>query len=86
MKVFEAIKAVDWRDVAVRAVWTFLQAFLAVFIIAGESIIDLLFDANWEALSVLIVATAVSALAAGLSAVKTVVLEVLHQLRTQGEF
>ena len=82
MRAIEAIKQVDWRDVAVRAVWTALQAFLAVFIFAGESIIDLLFDANWEALSVLIVATAVSALAAGLSAVKTVVLEVLRQLRS----
>lgn len=85
MRAVEAIKAIDWQDVAVRATWTFLQSFLAVFIVAGESIIDLLFNGSWEALGVLIVATAVSALAAGLSAVKSIALEVLHQLRTRGE-
>lgn len=79
--MLEAIKGINWQDIAVRAVWTFLQAFLAVFILAGESIVDVLFNADWEALSVLIVATAVSALAAGLSAVKTIVLEVLGRLR-----
>lgn len=81
MGVINTIKELDWADVAKRALWTFSQAFLAVFILAGESIVDVLFNADWEALSVLIVATAVSALAAGLSAVKTIVLEVLGRLR-----
>lgn len=85
MSTLQTIKNVDWRDVAIRAVWTFLQAFLAVFIFAGESIIDLIFNADWEGLSVLIVATGVSALAAGLSAVKTVAVEVARQLRNGSE-
>lgn len=77
----EALKTIDWKDLAVRAVWTFLQAFLAVFIIAGESIIDLLFGGDWEGLLTLLVATAVAATAAGLSALKTVIVEVIRNVR-----
>lgn len=82
--LLETLKAINWTDIAKRALWTFVQAFLAVFIIAGESIIDLLFNADWQALSVLLIATLVSALAAGLSAIKSIVLEVLHDIRNNG--
>ena len=81
MGTIETIKGINWRDVASRAVWTFAQGFLAVFILSGENIIDLLFEAQWEALLTLLLATAVGGVAAGLSAVKTIVLEVLGRLR-----
>ena len=83
MKILQALKAIKWADVAERALWTFLQAALAVFIVAGESIIDLLFNADWQALSVLLVATVVSAVAAGLSAVKTIAIEVVRNLKQE---
>lgn len=72
----EAILNMDWRDVATRAAWTFLQAFLAVFILSGESFINLLFAADWGSLSTLFWSTMAGAIAAGISALKTVVLEV----------
>lgn len=81
--LLETLKAINWSDIAKRALWTFVQAFLAVFIVAGESIIDLLFNADWQALSVLLIATLVSALAAGLSAIKTIAIEVVRNLKQE---
>ncbi len=80
-KLIQALSRVDYKDVATRAFWTFLQAFLAVFIIAGESIINLLFAGDWSGLMTLFLATALSGVAAGLSAIKTILLEVIRELK-----
>ena len=81
MGVIDKIIAMNWRDVATRAAWTFLQAFLAVIIVAGESIIDLLFNADWTQLWTLLLATVLAAVAAGLSAMKTLIVEIIRQIR-----
>ena len=84
-KVIDAIKSINYKDVLTRALWTFLQAFIAVFIIAGESIIDLLFVGDWTALLTLLIATAISALAAGLSVLKTIVVETIRVIKSRSE-
>lgn len=81
MKYIDAILALNWRDIATRAAWTFLQAFLAVILVAGESIIDLLFNADWTQLLTLLLATVLAAVAAGLSALKTLIVEIIRQIR-----
>jgi hypothetical protein len=81
MKYIDAILALNWRDIATRAAWTFLQAFLAVILVAGESIIDLLFNADWTQLWTLFIATILAAVAAGLSALKTLIVEIIRQIR-----
>lgn len=73
---------INIKDILTRAGWTFLQAFLAVFILAGESIIELLFNGDWTGLWTVLVATTVGATAAGLSALKTVIVEVVRNART----
>lgn len=82
MNIINAIKGIDWRNVLERAFWTFLQVFLAAFIVAGESIIDLLFNGDWGGLLTLLVATVLAGVAAGLSAVKTIIVEVVRELRS----
>lgn len=77
----ETFKSINWKDFGARAAWTFLQAFIAVFLLSGESMIDLLFNGDLEALIVLLVATSVAALAAGLSALKTIAIELVRMLR-----
>lgn len=84
-KVLEALKSINYKDVFTRAMWTFLQAFLAVFILAGESLVDLLFAGSWEALWTATLATALAAIAAGLSAVKTIVIELIRNIKSQSE-
>lgn len=81
MKAIDALLSINYKDVAARAGWTFIQVFLAAFIVAGESIINLLFAASWNDLLTLLLATALSATAAGLSAVKTIVLETIREIR-----
>lgn len=81
MKVIKAIQAIDWQDVAERAVWTWLQVFIAAFLVAGEDIINLIFNADWSSLWVLVVATSLAGVAAGLSAVKTLLVEVVRAVR-----
>lgn len=80
-KLIEAIKAIDYKSLAIKAVWTFVQAFLGVCIIALESIIDLLFAGDWTALGVVALATAVAGLAAGLSALKTLIIGLVRELK-----
>lgn len=82
-KLLEALKAVDYKDLLERSVWTFLQAFLGVFLFSGALIIDLLFKGDWTGLYALLVTTGIAAAAAGLSAVKTIVLGVLEELRNK---
>ena len=81
MKLWRAIKAIDWKDVFSRAAWTFVQVLLTTFIVSGESILDLLFKAEWEQLWVLTVAVTLSGVASGLSAVKTILVQVIRSLR-----
>ena len=81
MKLWQAIKAIDWDDVVSRAAWTFVQVLLTAFIVSGESILDLLFKAEWEQLWVLTVAITLSGVASGLSAVKTILVQVIRSLR-----
>ena len=81
MEILNATKAIDWKNVATRASWTFLQAFLAVFIMAGDTIIDSLFAGDWSGLGPLLITVGLSAMAAGLSAVKTVAVDVLEKLK-----
>lgn len=51
----------DWRDIGTRAAWTFLQAFLAVFVVSGD----------WSEVASSATAAAVAAVAAVLSMAKT---------------
>lgn len=82
-KIIEAVKTIDIKDVAVRALWTFAQAFLAVVLLVIEDIIDLVFKGDWTALQALTVATAVAGLAAGLSALKTVIISVVRDIKAK---
>lgn len=84
MKIWNAIKNVDWDDVSSRALWTFLQAFLACFILAAEPIIEFVFTGNWKGLLPLMVSALVASLSAGLSAVKTIVFEVVNEVKRKG--
>ena len=82
-KIFEALKAIDYRDVAARALWTSVQAFLAVFLLASEPILDSIFTGDWEGSYALIIATCVAGLAAGISALKTVIVGVVKDLKAK---
>ena len=84
MKIWNAIKDVDWDDVSSRALWTFLQAFLACFILAAEPIIEFLFAGNWGGLISLSLATLIAGISAGLSAAKTVIIEVVNNIKEEG--
>jgi len=81
-RIVEAIKAINWKDVTTRSLWTFLQAFLAVFLVTGELIINAAFSGDWNGLYALVITTSISATAAGLSALKTVILQVIKEIKT----
>ena len=82
-KLIEAIKAIDYKDLGTRALWTFVQGFLAVFLFASEQIIDTLFLGNWEDSYALILATGIAGIAAGLSALKTLIIGITRELKTK---
>lgn len=42
----KALKNIDYKDVAIRAGWTFLQTFIATFLLAGVNLVNLLFAAS----------------------------------------
>lgn len=84
-KIIEAVKTLDYKDLATRALWTFLQAFLAVLLFSSDSIIDLLFNGDWTGLYALIIATGVAGIAAGLSALKTLLLSVVSEIKTKAK-
>ena len=84
-KIVEALKTINYKDVAVRALWTFVQAFLAVLLVASTQIIDLVFAGDWTALYALAIVTATSGLAAGLSALKTVIIGVVADIKAKSE-
>ena len=77
----ETIMSINWKDLLSRAAWTWLQVFIASFLVAGEDIINLIFNADWSSLWVLVVATSLAGVAAGLSAVKTLLVEVVRAVR-----
>lgn len=81
MKSLEALKNINYKDVAARALWTFLQTFIATFLLAGVNLVNLLFAASWHELWTLALATTLSAIAAGLSAAKTIVIELVRQMQ-----
>ena len=81
MTIIDRILDMDWRSIATRALWTFLQSFLAVALVGAESIIDLLFAGDWGGLWTLSLATGIAGLAAGLSALKTLLIEVVRAVR-----
>ena len=81
MKSLEALKNINYKDVAERALWTFLQTFIATFLLAGVNLVNLLFSASWRELYALAIAATLSAIAAGLSAAKTIVIELVRQMQ-----
>ena len=85
MKDLEALKNINYKDVVIRAVWTFLQAAIAVFLIEAGNIVSLLFDGKWGDLSILLKATGAGAIAAGLSALKTSARDLVNELRSTAE-
>lgn len=81
MKIIEALKSINYKDVLARAGWTCLQVFLACFIVAAESILDLLFKGDLYGAYALAVSTALSAISAALSALKTIIVETIRNIR-----
>lgn len=81
MKYWQALKQVNYEDVLKRAAWTFIQAFLAVFVFALDSLVDLIFSGDWTQLYTVSIATLIAATAAGFSALKTIVLEYVSKLK-----
>lgn len=81
MTIIDRILNLDWQDIATRALWTFSQAFLAVALVGAESIIDLLFAGDWGGLWTLSLALGIAGLAAGLSALKTLLIEIVRAVR-----
>lgn len=61
---------IDWKNIVTRALWTFLEAFLVA--LPATISIDTFSGAAWK--SVLL-----SAACAGLSAVKTFIVEIIQQ-------
>ena len=82
-KIVEALKTIDYKDVLTRAMWTFVQAVLAVVLIVADQLIELAFAGDWHALYTLAVASGIGAVAAGLSAIKTVILGVISEIKSK---
>jgi hypothetical protein len=82
-KLLEAFKSINLKDLAARAGWTFLQSFVAVFLLVAEDIVEIAFTGDWTSLYALLIPTTVGAIAAGLSALKTVILEVVRDLKAR---
>lgn len=81
MKTIEALKQIDYKDVVERSLWTFAQGFLSVVILGIDPIIDMLFNGDWNGLYVAGLALLLGAIAAGLSALKTIILETVRTIR-----
>lgn len=82
-KIAQALKTINYKDVAVRAVWTFVQGFLAVILVVSEQLVTLAFAGDWEALKSVAVATVIGAVAAGFSALKTVIIGVIADIKSK---
>jgi hypothetical protein len=82
-KIFEALKTIDYKDVSVRAIWTFVQAFLAVFLFTSDTIIESAFTGDWNGLYALLATTGVAGVAAGLSALKTLIISIVQDIKSK---
>ena len=82
-KIAQALKTINYKDVAVRAVWTFVQGFLAVILVVSEQLVTLAFAGDWEALKSVTIATIIGAVAAGFSALKTVIIGVIADIKSK---
>lgn len=60
---------IDWKNIGERALWTFLEAFLVA--LPATVSVDTLGGAAWKS-------ALLSAACAGLSALKTFIIEVIH--------
>ena len=80
-KIIQALKTVDYRDAAVRSLWTFAQAFLAVVLLSSDMLVDKIFTGDWNGLYSLAIAVTLGGIAAGLSAVKTVLVSVIADIK-----
>lgn len=69
----------DYKNILKRAGWTFLQAFLAVLLVSTDNLVELLFKGDIETLMVAGLAVLIGAISAGLSALKTVILELVEE-------
>ena len=81
-KIIKALKSINYKDLAMRAFWTFLQGFLAVVLLTSDQFVELIFAGNLEALKALAIATLVGGVAAGLSALKTAILSFIKKYKT----
>lgn len=54
-----------------KALQTFWQAFVAVFLVGLLPVVDMLFDGQFKEAGLTIIAVAIASIAAGLSAIKT---------------
>ena len=72
----------DW---AIRSIKTFVQAFLGVFLPAIISVLNGGFPVDWSAAKVTIISALMAALAAGISAVWNISLEVHDNMKSCGK-
>ena len=75
---------VNWPDWAVRAVKTFVQAFLGVMIPAIIGVLNGGLPVDWGAVKITIASALMAALAAGISAVWNIALEVRDGVKSAG--
>lgn len=73
-----------WPDWLIRALKTFVQAFLAVFIPTLTALLKEGLPQDWDATWVTLVSAGMAGLAAGISAVWNIALEVHNDLKTVG--
>lgn len=77
-KIADFIKAHDTLE---RALQTFWQTFLAIFLVGILPVIDLIFAGNFEATKLALIALVSSAIAAGLSALKTFIKNKIAEIK-----
>lgn len=74
----------NWPDWAIRAVKTFVQAFLGVLIPAIIGVLNGGLPVDWGAVKITIASALMAALAAGISAVWNIALEVRDDYKSAG--
>lgn len=79
----EALKSINYKDLGMRALWTFLEGFLGVLLIGIEPILDALLKADWNGAYILLIAALFGALLAGLSALKTLIVGVIKSIKSK---
>ena len=75
----------NWPDWLIRAVKTFVQAFLGVFVPAIVGVLNGGLPVDWGAAKVTLISALMAALAAGISAVWNIFLEVHDNLKSCGK-